>query len=75
MQQVYAVSSLPGVGRKLAERLLLKYGTPRRVMSLTAGELSMTAGLGWKRAQKIKDILDSKYVRFEEKQKQAKLEE
>jgi len=75
MQQVYAVSSLPGVGRKLAERLLLKYGTPRKVMSLTAGELSMTAGLGWKRAQKIKDVLDSKYSRFEEKQKQAKLEE
>lgn len=75
MQQVYAVSSLPGVGRKLAERLLLKYGTPRKVMSLTAGELSMTAGLGWKRAQKIKDVLDSKYTKFEEKQKQAKLEE
>jgi DNA excision repair protein ERCC-4 len=75
MQQVYAVSSLPGVGRKLAERLLLKYGTPRKVMSLTAGELSMTTGLGWKRAQKIKDVLDSKYMRFEEKQKQAKLEE
>lgn len=75
MQQVYAVSSLPGVGRKLAERLLLKYGTPRKVMSLTAGELSMTAGLGWKRAQRIRDVLDSKYMKFEEKQKQAKLEE
>lgn len=75
MQQVYAVSSLPGVGRKLAERLLLKYGTPRRVMALTAGEMSMTAGLGWKRAQRIKDVLDSKYMRFEERQKQTKLGE
>ena len=54
MQQVYAVSALPGVGRKLAERLLLKYGTPRKVMGLTAGEMSMTSGLGWKRAQIIK---------------------
>jgi len=75
MQQVYAVASLPGVGRKLAERLLLKYGTPRKVMSLTAGELSMTTGLGWKRAQKIKDVLDTKYTRFEERHKQEKLEE
>ena len=74
-QQVYAVSSLPGVGRKLAERLLLKYGTPRRVMSLTAGEMSMTPGLGWKRAQRIKEMLDAKYVRFEDKQKQTKLGE
>jgi len=75
LQQVYAVSSLPGVGRKLAERLLLKYGTPRRVMSLTPAEMSMTPGLGWKRAQRIKDVLDTKYFRFEDKQKQAKLEE
>jgi DNA excision repair protein ERCC-4 len=75
VQQLYAVSSLPGVGRKLAERLLLKYGTPRRVMSLTSGEMSMTTGLGWKRAQRIKDVLDSKYVRYEDRQKQTKLGE
>ncbi|HKT21083.1 MAG TPA: ERCC4 domain-containing protein, partial [Nitrososphaerales archaeon] len=47
-QQLYLVSSLPGVGRRLAERLLSKYGTPRRVMSLTAGELAQTQGIGWK---------------------------
>ncbi len=75
LQQVYAVSSLPGVGRKLAEKLLLKYGTPRRVMGLTAGEMSMTQGLGWKRAEKIKEMLDTEYVRFKDRQKQMKLEE
>ncbi len=75
VQQVYAVSSLPGIGRRLAERLLLKYGTPRKVMSLTAGEMSMTTGLGWKRAQRIKEVLDSKYVRYEDRQKQTKLGE
>lgn len=36
-QQLYLVSSMPGVGSKLAERLLMKYGTPRRIMSLRAG--------------------------------------
>ncbi len=75
LQQVYTVSSLPGVGRKLAEKLLLKYGTPRRVMGLTVGELSMTQGLGGKRAEKIKEVLDAKYTRFEDKHKQMKLEE
>lgn len=74
-QQVYMVSSMPGVGRKLAERLLLKYGTPRRVMSLTKGELSMTQGIGWKRAERIRELLDTKYTRFEDRAKQTKLEE
>ncbi|TLY13252.1 MAG: heavy metal resistance protein CzcA, partial [Thaumarchaeota archaeon] len=61
-QQAYLVSSLPGVGRKLAERLLRKYGTPRRVMSLTQGELSLTPGIGWKRAERIKRLLDEQFV-------------
>ncbi|MBI3859017.1 MAG: multidrug MFS transporter [Thaumarchaeota archaeon] len=75
VQQVYAVSSMPGVGRKLAERLLAKYGTPRRIMSLTAGELAMTPGIGWKRAEKIKEMLDSKYTKFEKGKDQMRLEE
>lgn len=74
-QQLYMVSSLPGVGRKLAERLLLKYGTPRRIMGLTEGELSMTGGIGWKRAEKIKELLDSKYTKFQEKGEQTRLGE
>ncbi len=73
-QQVYLISSLPGVGRKLAERLLRKYGTPRRVMSLTQGELSMTPGIGWKRAEKIKRLLDEGYVGALGGESQTKLE-
>jgi DNA excision repair protein ERCC-4 len=74
-QQLYLVSSIPGVGRKLAERLLRKYGTPRRVMSLTAGELALTQGIGWKRAEKIKEMLDTRFTRSPETKKQLKLEE
>ena len=74
LQQVYLVSSLPGVGRRLAERLLSKYGTPRRVMSLTPGELAMTGGIGWKRAEKVKEVLDSKYSRYVESSPQSRLE-
>lgn len=74
LQQVYLVSSLPGVGRRLAEKLLSKYGTPRRVLSLTSGELAMTAGIGWKRAEKVKEVLDSKYSRYVESTPQSRLE-
>ena len=73
-QQVYLISSLPGVGRKLAERLLRKYGSPRRVMSLTQGELSLTPGIGWKRAEKIKRLLDESFVGAPAGESQTKLE-
>ena len=75
LQQLYLVGSIPGVGRKLAEKLLTKYGTPRRVMSLTAGELALTQGIGWKRAEKIKEMLDTKFSRYKEREAQMRLEE
>jgi DNA excision repair protein ERCC-4 len=74
-QQLYLVSSIPGVGRKLAEKLLSKYGTPRRVMSLTAGELALTPGIGWKRAEKIKNMLDTRFTKYKETGAQSRLEE
>jgi DNA excision repair protein ERCC-4 len=74
-QQLYLVSSMPGVGGKLAERLLVKYGTPRRIMRMTAGELAQTQGIGWKRADKIKEMLDTKFTRSLEPKKQMRLEE
>jgi DNA excision repair protein ERCC-4 len=73
-QQLYLVASMPGVGRKLAERLLTKYGTPRRIMGLTAGELAMTQGIGWKRAERIKAALDTKFSKYQAPEAQAKLE-
>jgi len=73
-QQLYLVSSMPGIGRKLAEKLLSKYGTPRRVMNLTSGELAMTPGLGWKKAEKIKELLDARFTRHQETSPQARLE-
>lgn len=74
-QQLYLVSSIPGIGRKLAEKLLSKYGTPRKVMSLTAGELAMTPGIGWKKAEKIKETLDTTFTKRQEPGTQARLEE
>jgi len=75
MQQLYLISSMPGVGGKLAERLLMKYETPRRVMGLRSGELALTRGIGWKRADKIKEVLDTKFTRSQEAKKQTRLVE
>ena len=74
-QQLYLVSSMPGIGRKLAEKLLSKYGTPRRVMGLTAGELAMTQGIGRKKAEKIKERKDAPFTRQQETGTQGRLEE
>ncbi|HUH99784.1 MAG TPA: ERCC4 domain-containing protein [Nitrososphaerales archaeon] len=75
-QQLYFVSSLPGVGMKLAKRMLARYGTPRKVVSLTEAQLAMIPGLGPKRASKIAHVLDTTYAPWDSKQgsQQGKLE-
>lgn len=76
-QQLYFVSSLPGVGTKLAKRMLGTYGTPRKVVSLSEAQLSMIPGLGAKRASKIAHLLDTKYsgAQLQGGAEQGKLEE
>jgi DNA excision repair protein ERCC-4 len=61
-QQLYLVSSLPGVGMKLARRMLSRYGTPRKIMGLTESQLAMVQGLGSKRAARIAHMLDATYA-------------
>ena len=64
-QQLSVLSSLPGVGEKLAIRMLEKFGTPLRVFSASSTELSKISGLGELRAKKIKKMLQvkSKYMK------------
>lgn len=61
-QQLYLVSSLPGVGTKLARKMLSRYGTPRKIMGLTESQLAMVQGLGGKRAARIAHMLDAPYT-------------
>ena len=60
-QQLYLVSALPGIGIKLAKRMLYRYGTPRKIMNLTESQLAMVPGLGSKRAGRIAHMLDALY--------------
>ncbi len=61
-QQLYLVSSLPGVGMKLAKRMLSRYGTPRKIMGLTESQLAMVQGVGSKKASRITHMLDTLYA-------------
>lgn len=59
-QQLSVLCSLPGIGEKLATRMLEKFGTPLRVLGASSVELSKVEGLGKERAKKIKEMLESK---------------
>lgn len=62
--QLVLVASLPGIGPKLAERVLRRFGTVRRTFSASIAELSLVKGLGRVRAEKIARILDSSYSSY-----------
>jgi DNA excision repair protein ERCC-4 len=61
-QQLYFIASLPGVGMKLAKKMLGRYGTPRRVVSLTEAQFAMIPGVGAKRAMKLVRVLDTRHA-------------
>ncbi|MEM2094833.1 MAG: ERCC4 domain-containing protein [Candidatus Bathyarchaeia archaeon] len=54
------LSSLPGIGAKLAHRLLVHFGSARKVFGASAAELAMVEGIGRVKADRIVAILDSK---------------
>jgi len=58
-QQLSTLCSLPGVGQKLAIRMLEKFGSPMNVFKVSAIELSKVEGLGPSRAKKIKKMLQT----------------
>jgi DNA excision repair protein ERCC-4 len=59
-QQLSVLCSLPGVGEKIAIRMLEKFGSPLKVLSASTKDLAKIAGLGESRAKKIKVMLERK---------------
>ena len=59
LQQLSVLSSVPGVGDKLAARMLEKFKTPQRALNASAAELATISGFGLARAQRLRKILDS----------------
>ena len=59
--QLYVVSSLPGVGLKLADRMLKRFGSVRAVFQASKRDLMLVEGLPKSRIDRICELLDSPY--------------
>jgi len=57
-QQLSVLCSLPGIGEKLATRMLVKFGSPTKTLTASLTDLAKVEGLGEARAKKIKQMLD-----------------
>ncbi|MBI3640486.1 MAG: heavy metal resistance protein CzcA [Thaumarchaeota archaeon] len=58
-QQLSVLCSLPGVGEKLATRMLERFGSPTNTLRASYTDLSKIKGMGESRAQKIRKMLDA----------------
>jgi DNA excision repair protein ERCC-4 len=72
--QLSLIAALPGVGPRLAQRVLLRFGTVRRVFSSSIAELSTTRGLGRSKAEKIVRLLDAEYKFIAKREKHSTLD-
>ena len=72
MQQLSILASLPGVGDKLAVRLLTKFKTPMKVLNASTAELARVEGMGLARATRARKVLDQ--VQVDSKNEQTALD-
>ncbi len=70
IQQLSILASLPGVGDKLAVRLLNRFKTPIKALNASTAELARIEGMGYTRASKLRKILD--IVQIDEKSAEQK---
>jgi Fanconi anemia group M protein len=59
--QEYIVSSLPGIGATLAKPLLSHFKSIKGIVTASADELKEVEGIGKKKADEIRRILDEEY--------------
>jgi DNA excision repair protein ERCC-4 len=62
LQQLSILSSLPGVGSKLAKRMLEEFNSPSRALNASTAELAKIPGFGVVRAQRLRKVLDKKFA-------------
>lgn len=72
--QLLPVSSLPGIGSRLGDRVLKRFGTVRKVFSASVAELSLVDGIGRIKAERVAEILDAHYHPAEKSPKQLLLD-
>jgi len=72
-QQLSLVSNLPGVGMVLADRILRRFGSVRRVFAASISELALVSGVGRVKADRIVNTLDAPYRPTEKRPRQARI--
>jgi len=73
--QLSLVSTLPSVGPKLADRVLKRFRTVRRVFNASVAELASVDGIGRLKAEKIVKFLNAQYKPFSSESRQLFLDE
>jgi ERCC4-type nuclease len=71
--QIVLLQGLPGIGVRLAQKLLRRFGNPRNIFLATGSELNTRGGLGRVKTSKITAVLDTAYDRLDRKSEQLKL--
>ena len=59
IEELYVLAYLPGVGEKLAARMLKKFHTPIRALNASAAELATIPGFGLARAERVRKVLNT----------------
>ncbi|MFQ6095132.1 MAG: ERCC4 domain-containing protein [Candidatus Bathyarchaeia archaeon] len=72
--QLTIVSMLPGVGPRIADRMLRGFKSVRNVFSATIADLSRVKGLGRAKAEKIAEVLDTAYPPTVDESQQLRLD-
>lgn len=72
-QQLFIVESLPNIGPVNAKNLLDHFGSVVNVINASESELQEVEGIGEKIAKSIRDVVDSKYLYFQNKIKEERL--
>lgn len=62
-QQKFVVAGLPDVNKKLAERLLDEFGSIQEVFGASEEELKEVRGVGEKKAESIRSLIEREYER------------
>jgi len=74
-RQLYVVQGFPGIGPKLAERLLRKFGSIKRIVNASPVEIALVEGIGRKVASELTSFFNAKYEEDGDFKKQVKLDE
>lgn len=74
-RQLYVVQGFPSIGPKLAERLLRRFGSIKRIVNASPVEIALVEGIGRKVASELVSFFNVKYEDVDDSKRQVRLDE